>query len=494
MKKISDMIVLVIGRVLIIATSVLSIRLLTTCLSPSEVGRYNIILAIIGWFGLVAINPVGMYVNRKINEWYTEGSLLAYLTTLGKYFLLVALAGIVCVFMFKPLFSINMKFLWLMGVVSGGIMFISANSAYISYINLLGYRIPFVLMTNFTIWISLLCSWFLVSKISNTAEYWFAGQLIGSFLLLLLSLFFLIKISRHNKVSVLRKDDFSFRKVFPFAWPLAISTLLYWSHTQGYRFIFQKVAGIEILGFFVVGFGIGSSIMITFETVFNQYYQPIFYSELTGSNRQQKADAWNRYASAFLPAIIITMVYVSVNGTLIAKLLTGERFHKVGNIILWGALAESFRITYSILALAAHTELNMTPLIAPGGTGVIVALFGILIFAKLNPFIGVGASLVAGWFFAVIHLYINMRQILPIRIPWNRIFYSLLLSLPLAIFVLLPFSSITNYLRIFIFLSITGCYMLFTQFILARKWLILPIKLAFIDEFEQRLRYWHNKL
>ena len=53
MNRFRDIFILTSGRVLVALTSIVSIKIFTTLLSPFEVGRLNIIFAVIGWFGLI---------------------------------------------------------------------------------------------------------------------------------------------------------------------------------------------------------------------------------------------------------------------------------------------------------------------------------------------------------------------------------------------------------------------------------------------------------
>ena len=67
------------GRILGVLISLASIRVYTTLLSSTEVGRLNILSAISGWFWLVLISPVSMYVGLKIINWAREGLAYKYL-------------------------------------------------------------------------------------------------------------------------------------------------------------------------------------------------------------------------------------------------------------------------------------------------------------------------------------------------------------------------------------------------------------------------------
>ena len=90
-----------------------------------------------------------------------------------------------------------------------------------------------------------------------------------------------------------------------------------------------------------------------------------------------------------------------------------------------------------------------------------------------------------------------MKNILPIQMPWRRIFYSLILGIPLGVVFVVRDSTLFA-LTIFqslVILCISGLYLLFAQYILARKWVSLPIKVPLIDNLEQKLKlYFYREI
>lgn len=494
MKKFQDIIILTIGRILIMLTSIISIRIFTTFLSPLEVGRLNILMAICGWFGLVLINPVGMYVYRKIIEWKEKGVASKYTIYFFRYLLIVATFAIFITSVLRHYLNLEIKVLWSF-VVGGYILSSSGNTSFLSWLNLFGKRFHFVLFTILTLWFCLLFSTLFVGVISSKSEYWLLGQIFGYFLVLFVAKIMTLRVLNSNDIGNYKNQDFTLSSVFNFGFPLALGTFLYWIHTQGYRFVFQKIAGLDTLGLFTVGFGIGSNLIISLETLFNQYYHPIFYQEIANSDEKQRTLAWNKYAYAFFPAIVLVSIYLGVSGPLLTKVFTGERFHQVGNIIFWGVIAESLRIITSTTALVSHAQIETKPLIVPSIIGTIVAIVGVFIFVRINPFHGAGFALSFGWLLAFIYLFKNMRKLLPIKFPVKRILYSLMLSIPLfSMLIMIKIYKQFTTLQSLLILGVFGSYMLFAQIVLARKWISLPIKIDLIDKIEGKTKLYFSEL
>jgi O-antigen/teichoic acid export membrane protein len=489
MSKIRDISIITVGRVLVMLTSIISIRLLTMWLTPSEVGRLNIVMALYGWFGLVLINPVGMYINRKVIEWNREKTAIRHLKSLGGYLAITASLSIAVVFAVTPFIGITIHKVWLMALVGGCVLLISGNASFVSYLNLLGYRVWYVVLSNFTLWIGLLVSWILVASVRGNAECWLTGQLTGNAVLMIVSIIVLFKYLGKDGPAGDTDKSFSLPTVFKFATPLAISTFFYWCHTQGYRFVYQRIAGMETMGLFVIGFGIGVSLMNAFDGLFGQYYNPVFYNDIAHSNEDERCAAWNKYASAYFPAVLVMMIFVGANGYQFAKIFTAKEYHMAGNIVIWGAIAESLRMCTSAYSMVSHAQLDMKPVIGPGITGAVIGLGGIFVLTKYDPLVGGGVALSIGWIFAMFHMQVNMKKLLPIRFPLRRILYACLLSAPFVAGLLVKNSSMAVSLVV---LCVTGVYLVIAQYVLARKWLEISLPLPFVDDMENKLRSWQG--
>ena len=69
-------VVILIGRVLQVLLSFLTIKVVTNYLSKENVAYYFLILTVLNYFGLTLISPVGQFVNRKTHEWFDQKILL----------------------------------------------------------------------------------------------------------------------------------------------------------------------------------------------------------------------------------------------------------------------------------------------------------------------------------------------------------------------------------------------------------------------------------
>jgi hypothetical protein len=62
----------------------LTLRVASSLLVPSEMGKLSIITATVSFFALLLINPIGMFINRRLYAWNEKGNAFSYL----RYFLI----------------------------------------------------------------------------------------------------------------------------------------------------------------------------------------------------------------------------------------------------------------------------------------------------------------------------------------------------------------------------------------------------------------------
>lgn len=478
MKHLRDVIILAIGRGVLVLASIISIRVYTSLLSRAEVGRYSLLSALGTGVTLILISPVGMYINRRLLEWGREGTARRHLLSYGRYLLLVTGIAVALLVLVKTAAGIGIQVStpWLIVAVVGTVLISTLNNTVVTSINLLGHRLCFATLANLSAWIGLGVSTMLATTVRADAEHWLLGVIVGQIPIVVLGSAILARLFRARIQSVIRPDptSFSVPVVWSFAWPLVISTGLYWVQTQGYRFVLNDVAGLESVGVFTVGFTIGVSLTAVFDSLFTQFYHPVFYGEIAHGNAEAQAQAWNRYARAFFPALVLMSAFVGGMGSYFARIFTGEDFRAAGSVVAWGVLAESLRQVTTMLSLVAHARVDMKRLITPSLIGVGVSLCGVHLLGATDPLNGTGFALAAGGTAWVALLVVQMRRLLPqISFPSVTIVLASLLAVPLILSSFLIdsiWSKISTATALFV-VGVGSIYMLGTQLLLACSWL-----------------------
>jgi O-antigen/teichoic acid export membrane protein len=246
-----------------------------------------------------------------------------------------------------------------------------------------------------------------------SAQNWLFGLLLGQTLLAIIGtrvLFGQLKKSKTpQQYPSIQKPHL--KALFSFAWPVAIAAGLGWVQGQGYRYLMEGQLGLAQLGLFVAGYGISAGMIAGFESVLTTYFQPRLYRDVSISQHPDKhAQAWQRYAAAVIPSLVLTVAFIVMLAPELTKLFLGEDFQTAANFVIWGALAEAARVLMGVYSLIAHVYMRTRWLIIPNLVG---ALLSILLCALLIPgfgAVGVGIGLASSGFAVVVTIHLLLAR------------------------------------------------------------------------------------
>ncbi len=465
-----DLIIIILGRVLQIIITLLSIRLLTTFLTPEEVGNYYILLALLAFFNLVLLNPSGMYFSRHLHEWQRSKQLLnALFVFMGWMFVVsivsVPLSAIVYNWLgYENKFDLDIFLVYI--AVAMIISTIHRNVMFGS--NTLGFRKEFVIYLVATLILGLLISISIVYFYYNSALGWLMGVVISEAVMLYMIFKFFIQDNQLNiaKIkSTLTKERV--KKILLFALPISVTTFLMWGQTIAYRFLVDYQYSAEVLGFIAVGLGTSAAVFSSIESIAMQYFNPIFLKNILDASKEQRTKTWNTIAQQIVPIYILAAFFTLALSEVLINILVDKKFHDAYIYAMFGVTIEFFRVMSNLLNNVAQSEHKTTTTVKPYLLGFIVSL-GILssIDFGMNYFM-IPLVLGIAYFLVYIYMYINMRQLL--KIKYNiHLLKILFLSLP---FAMIFFIDMTNSSLIFnlLVLSVFGVYFLFAVWVMIKN-------------------------
>lgn len=466
------------GRFFLIASSVVSLRIATEILGPTQAGIMNIILSITS-MATLCIAPVGIYYNRHAIEWYSEGKLIKHT---GRFILfLLSTAFLACFSLLTVHYAFpGLKFpisaSWLLVILMGTLIITTLNGALLNIINLLTYRGYYVAFSNIAAWIGLLIATGVTVKLGGRAEFWlmglFGGQGISLFLSIIL-LLILIKSSTPKIPEAFPAAQFSLISVFRFSWPLALCTALYWIQKDSYRLIMANLVGMDIVGIFTINFGIGMMLMASFETLFREYYDPIYYQAISHSSYESKIAAWNNYASAKFPAIILLMIFIIEGREFLSHILVSTEFRSGNWVIIWGTITYAFLMFYSTYLNLTFALLDNKAIIRPNLLGAISVLVLMYLLTPSSPLLGTAVALTMAMVITMLDTAYRLWKKHSIKLPWRRMVLSTISGFPLIIALELTKQNWPNatLMESIIILAITGIYFTGAQYLLAYSWL-----------------------
>jgi O-antigen/teichoic acid export membrane protein len=408
------LITIILGRAAQFLLALAMMRVATTLLSPEEMGRVSLVLTTIAFFALFLVNPVGMFINRRLHAWQAAGVARHYLMHYALYLLVVAFIAIISLpfFYMSGLADFGLSTGWLIILVAGSLIFNTINQTAIPSLNLLGDSGKFVLLSVITIAASFVCATLLIRMVQPSAQYWLLGLLLGQTLLAVVGtkvLFSRLRESGIQQIPVTISGR-QLRALFGFAWPVAIAAGLGWAQGQGYRYLMEGELGLAQLGLFVAGYGISAGMIAGFESVLTTYFQPRLYKAASSNSPLIQAQAWQRYAAAVIPSLVLTAAFIAILAPELTRVLLGENFQAAAEYVIWGVLAEAARVLTGIYSLIAHVYMRTRWLILPNIVGAVLAL---ALCALLIPRVGAagaGMGLVSSGFAMVVTLHVLLAH------------------------------------------------------------------------------------
>lgn len=428
------MLLIIFGRVVQFILLLLAIRVATTYLLPAEMGRLSLITAATAFFALFLVNPVGMFINRRFHAWDALGHAKYYLKLHWLYLLGVSLVAAASLAALNRIHAFGFQFntAWLLVLVCGSLLFNTINQTAIPSLNLLEFRGRFITLTLATIGASLLSSFLLVSVFKPTAEYWLLGLLIGQavFAVIGVKLFF---DKLQPEIPVQAPSGAHLKLLFHFAWPVAISVGFNWVQTQGYRFLVADSLGLVALGLFVAGYGISAGLTAAFEAVLTTYFQPKFYKRVSNNDRAEQSLAWNKYAGAILPSLMLVTFLLAGLAPELTRFMVGPAYQSASQYVVWGVLAEGARVLAGVYSMSAHAKMKTRLLLLPNLLGAVTCIALIWVFAPAMGAHGVGLARSLAGIGMVVAMHYMMIVVLEMRLPYRLLLKGTAMGLVLLL-------------------------------------------------------------
>lgn len=432
------LIIIVFGRAVQFILALAMLRVATTLLSPEEMGKVSLVLTTIAFFAMFLVNPVGMFINRRLHAWQAQGSARAFLERYVAYLVGISLlaAGSLFALNVGGLVNFGMSVGWVVALVCSSLIFNTINQTSIPSLNMLGDIRSFVVLTVATLAASFLFAVLLVEFVKTSAQYWIFGLLLGQTLLAVIGtkkLFNRLSIHAAAPATSVKIRRRHLQVLFDFAWPVALAAGLGWLQLQGYRYIIESQLGLAQLGLFAAGYSISAGMIAGFESILTTYFQPRLYRDVNGGEPSTQAQAWRRYASAVIPSLILTTALIVLLAPEFTRLLLGERFQGAASFVIWGALAEAARVLTGVYSLIAHVQMRTRLLIVPTACG---ALLSIALCVLLIPSMGasgVGIALTIAGFIVVLLLHMFLAHRMGGSIPLQMFGRAFIATLALFI-------------------------------------------------------------
>lgn len=435
-KQKKDIITLVLGKVVQVAISIATIKILTEMLTVEEVGNYYLLITVLTFFNFTFLNPLGQYYGRHIIVWEKSKNLLnatvilVCIRVIAIFFALIFAFGAFNYFGYGSYYGL-LEFI--------GFIFIAllagTQMVFINAINTLGDRVVFIRNLVLTMILGLFCSVLIAFVWNNSGMNWLYGVSVAQLICLIPTYRHLVQQNRfsYSRIkSALNKDYI--RKGLYFIIPITITLFLQWGQNVSYRLIVEVKYSIEMLAFMAVGFSVASAIFGVVEGLGTQYFNPIFLRKINGAKKCERMEAWNSLADYMVPVYVLLTIFVIALAPYLVTILVASKFHEAYAFTMLGAFIEFFRVVTNLVYLVSQSEVKTKLTIIPYAVGVFmsVAILYIVDFDSQLWMVAVVLAMSYGVVFIL--LFLSMRRLLPIKIRLNSIGKALALSIPYGCF------------------------------------------------------------
>ena len=361
---------LIIGRSIQFLLMLASIKVITHLLPPYEYGVYGVMLATIGIFSYVLIGPIGLSINRFINQWAAEGVIK---NIYEKFFIYICIISILTAIVSS--FS-SENFLLSFSSIFSYMLTYTVAYTLIPNLNILGKEKQFFFLLNLNISTGIVFGYLLVKVYEPAYQYWLFGVSFGN----LLSSFMAYSIYQRGIFKKIKSTQpLNYRKFSSFSSYVLLSSIFTWGYLMGYRYIAEGQIGYESLGVYMACVMIATGIISAYEQVVSGVYMARFYREA-----DTNPNAWINYAKKMITTSVPVCAFVISSCEIISKNVLSAQYDGYFVFIQICAIAEMFRVIISTLGNKYHgnkrTQVTVLPSI------ILCTLSNVLIYLYVEKY------------------------------------------------------------------------------------------------------------
>ncbi|WP_027849706.1 hypothetical protein [Marinospirillum minutulum] len=432
----SDLFILAFGKLIHLVFMFSAIKVYTTLLPDSEVGNLILILSVTMFFSLVFINPVGVFINRKLNKWVAEDTVWVALFAFNFYVLLISIFSL-----FVPAalnyFKIgsNINSLYFSFILFFFIIFNTWNQTIIPALNLLFYRKEFVFFTLFSVFMYVSLAAIFVYFIEAKAHFWLLGQIIGLGLGAIISTVYLYRKIPNTSVQLFRISTEGISGVFRFSSFIAISTVLLWFSGNAYKFVIEYNYGPEALAYIGLALTLAFSLVGAIETVVLQVYHAPYYSKISStSSYLERSAAFQELINNTIPVVFGSILALIAALPYLLVFLTDPRFYSILIYVIPATIFEFFRVMTNILGHAAQSEYKTSQNIKSYFLGFLVVVVGLAIsISTVEWQFAIILTLLISWVTSFFFMYFTSKKLLDFSFPYHEIILIAVIFFPVLL-------------------------------------------------------------
>jgi O-antigen/teichoic acid export membrane protein len=421
------------GRLVVTLVALISIRVVTTFLTPQQYGELALLLTVQMFCGLFFINPVGQHINLHTHSWWDDGTLLARLKSYRRYVLAVSFIGAILVLSLDRHYLTEQLF-WTAVAMFIMIAASTWNATLIPMLNMMGFRAASALLSSITVLIGLASSVLLAIWLPSSTA-WFSGQAIGMAIGAFGAKYILLQqtLRENHSQDILPLVDKA--TILTYCFPLALATGFMWLQLSGYRFVIEHFWGLAQLGYLVIGLQLAGQIFALTESLTMQFFYPLFYRRISNYEDIMEVEmALSDLLNTLVPVYLILTGMVILSAPYLLKILVASEFQSAATYVMLGAGIELCRVLGNLLSNAAQINRKTNTLALPYAAGSIISLILMYFVGALHMGINWAASaLLLGVITTLAVMLVSMYRQVKFSLDISRCFAGIALLVIMTI-------------------------------------------------------------
>ncbi|TFH92998.1 hypothetical protein [Vibrio ouci] len=425
----SDFIILLAGRLIQVALTLVALRVSTTILPQLEMGYVYYLIVLQSFFTLFLISPVGQFFNRQASKWYDNNIIYSNYIKQVVYISLISVLSTIVLF-FAKLLGYDLPSYSLLVVSSCLVLSQSSNQTIVPLLNMLGHRRAFVSFSLITAIFSLLMSFIFITFFGATAFSWLLGIVVGNLIVTIIATLW-FKTTLTNNQSNAGIDLAQLRR---FCLPIAIATIFMWFLNSGYRMVVEGVYGLEFLAFLGVGLSVSSQVFSIAESLLTQYFIPGLFKKSEVDCEISRTNLVNSYFSLVIPLYVSLALFLTHSIEYFFPYIIAEQYYDAYHFAIYGAWIELGRVLTNAFAIVSQVERKTSKFLFPYAFGAVFLFLSMSLNNEFYSVVSIETLLVTSGFIVLITMYFFMKRSLKFTIPIKGIVLFNLFTLPAIIF------------------------------------------------------------
>jgi O-antigen/teichoic acid export membrane protein len=451
---------LLVSRLIVAFATLANIGLATRLLGASEYGLMGLLLTFHSLFALLLISPAGQHITRQLNHWWSEGSLMSRMPSYALYSFAVAV-GSACLLMVYFVASGLSQPLALALLLMMLILATTWYATLVPALNLLGWSKLSAALQSVAAVGSLFFSW-LLGQVSSTAFSWITGQILGLAVTAVIANLFLMRRITEKEASPLT-DKLGFmdkEALLGFSFPLSLTAGMMWLQWNGWRFIVERIYGVQALGAILAGYLLASYMWVVIEGLSQQMLHPVFFRRLTVGVDEARM-AYGDFVNILGPIYLVATGFMLMGTIVVSHIVPGTGFELAKDCFIFGVMIESCRVIAGLFSHAIQVTGQARTMYTPYYLGLVVSAIGLVVaqYLSTNLMAVVIAILMGALLLAVVMGY-RMTGSVPFkadRLRWGGGFLVALFGLVCATVLPLELSLVKAiFWSLIILISATG--------------------------------------